>query len=108
MPTTMQTGNADSGCEARWSATSHSSSGPGRRAVATRLQELVGRERRAFENVLVAGHHAGELAVSDPERTAEMIVACLHGLLLLAKVSNDLSVLPSNEAELLRVAGSSI
>lgn len=73
--------------------------------VAARLEVQFARETRAFRNLLVAAVDRGEITASDPNRTAEAMVACLQGLLLLAKVRNDLGVLPANEGELLRLAG---
>ena len=73
--------------------------------AADRLQDLFARETRAFRHLIGAAVERGEVRVADPDRTAEAFVACVQGLLLLAKVRNDLGVLPANEGELLRLAG---
>ena len=73
--------------------------------AADRLQDQFARETRAFRHLIRAAVERGEVRVADPDRTAEALVACVQGLLLLAKVRNDLGVLPANEGELLRLAG---
>ena len=73
--------------------------------AADRLQDQFARETRAFRHLIGAAVERGEVRVADPDRTAEALVACVQGLLLLAKVRNDLGVLPANEGELLRLAG---
>ena len=73
--------------------------------VAKRVNELFTRETAVLAKLLAAASDAGEVSVGEPERAAETLVACLHGLLMLAKVRNSLEVLPANETELLRLAG---
>ena len=73
--------------------------------VARQLDSLLRREEAAFESVLRAAVDKGELSLENPAQTAQTLVACLHGLLMLAKVRNDLSVLPAAETGLLRLIG---
>ena len=73
--------------------------------IATKLRELLERETSAFESLLTEALDRGEVTVGNPRHAAESLVGCLHGLLMLAKVRNDLSVLPQSENDLLRLAG---
>lgn len=73
--------------------------------IAKRLGELFERETAAFESLLTEALDRGEVSLGHPRHAAESLVGCLHGLLMLAKVRNDLSVLPQSENELLRLAG---
>lgn len=73
--------------------------------VAKLINKLFAREIAVLAKLLTNASDAGEVSVGEPERAAETLVACLHGLLMLAKVRNDLKVLPANETELLRLAG---
>jgi len=74
-------------------------------AVAREVRGLLRREEAAFESVLTAALEKGELELRNPAQTAQTLVACLHGLLMLARIRNDLSVLPAAEAGLLRLIG---
>ena len=73
--------------------------------VADRLAEFFRRETAAFTLLLIEAATRGEASLAHPSRAAESLVACLHGLVMLAKVRNDLDVLPENESALLRLAG---
>ena len=73
--------------------------------VSKRLGELLERETAAFESLLTVALDRGEVSLGHPRHAAESLVGCIHGLLMLAKVRNDLSVLPRSENELLRLAG---
>ena len=75
------------------------------RQVGEKLEQLFQREIAAFSILLSSALDRGEISVRHPERAAETLVACLHGLLMLAKVRDDLDVLPGNENALLRLAG---
>jgi TetR/AcrR family transcriptional repressor of nem operon len=75
------------------------------REVAGKLEELFARETAAFGRLLTEATDRGEIALGTPDRAAEAIVACIQGLLLLAKVRNNLDALPDSEADLLRLAG---
>ena len=75
------------------------------REVAGKIAELFAREIAAFGRLLTAATDRGEISLGTPERTAEAIVACIQGLLLIAKMRDDLDVLPDSEADLLRMAG---
>ena len=59
----------------------------------------------AARAMLAAGRESGALDMPDVGATANGLVAAIHGLLTLAKVRNDLSVLPESETVLLRLAG---
>jgi len=73
--------------------------------IATKLSELFERETAAFESLLTEALDRGEVSLGHPRFAAESLVGCIHGLLMLAKVRNELSVLPQSENELLRLAG---
>ena len=73
--------------------------------VAERLAALLRREEAIFESVLRAALAQGELAMGNPPATAQTVVACLHGLLVTARVKDDLSVIPTAESALLRLMG---
>lgn len=73
--------------------------------VVTAIRQLFERQRRAFQAMLAAGRESGALDMPDVGATANGLVAAIHGLLTLAKVRNDLSVLPESETVLLRLAG---
>ena len=47
------------------------------------------------------------MSLGDPAYAAGTLVACLYGLLMLARIRNDLSVLPAAEPGLLRLIGAS-
>ncbi len=73
--------------------------------VAARLSEFFRREIGAFTGLLTRAVDLGEVSIGNPNQTAMAIVGCLHGLVMLAKIRDDLRVLPNSEAELLRLAG---
>ena len=73
--------------------------------VGKKLDELLRRETAIFETLLVEAQDRGEVSLGNTRFAAQALVASLHGLLMLAKVRNDLSVLPDAENELLRLVG---
>ena len=73
--------------------------------ISKKLGELFERETAAFESLLAEAIDRGEVSLGHPRQAAESLVGCIHGLLMLAKVRNDLSVLPQSENELLRLSG---
>ncbi len=73
--------------------------------IAKKLGGLFERETAAFESLLTEALDRGEVSLGHPRHAAESLVGCIHGLLMLAKVRNDLSVLPQSENELLRLSG---
>ena len=73
--------------------------------ITAKLTDLFSRETSAFEVLLTSAVDRGEVSVGHPRGAAEALVGCLHGLIMLAKVKNDLSVLPQSEAEIFRLAG---
>lgn len=73
--------------------------------VGKMLRTLLDRETKAFESLIVEALDRGEVSVGNPHQTAQALVGCIHGLLMLAAIRNDLSVLPQAENELLRLAG---
>lgn len=75
------------------------------REVAGKLDELFKRETDAIAKLLAEATDLGEVSLGNPYRAAEAVVACLQGLLMMAKIRNDLDVLPDSETELLRLAG---
>ena len=70
-----------------------------------KLGELFEREIAAFESLLAKAIDRGDVSLQNPRQAAESLIACVHGLLMLAKVRNSLSVLPQSENELLRLCG---
>ena len=79
--------------------------GTGDAEIALKLGELFKREIAAFESLLTEAIDRGEVSLGHPRQAAESLVGCIHGLLMLARVRNDLSVLPKSESELLRLSG---
>ena len=75
------------------------------REVAAKLDELFLRETTVFARLLSEAADLGEVSLGNPQLAAEALVACLQGLVMLAKVRNSLDVLPDSEVELLRLAG---
>ena len=73
--------------------------------VADKLAALFEREIAVFRVLLREANARGESSLPNTDRTAESLVAYLHGLVMLAKVRNDLDVLPDNETTLLQLAG---
>ena len=73
--------------------------------VASKLNALLRREIDIFTKLLAEAINVGETRLDSPNETAQTMVACLHGLLILAKARDDLDILPNSEAELLRLAG---
>ena len=74
-------------------------------AVTEKLADLFRRETAIFSRLLTEASEQGEVSLENPSRAAESLVAYLHGLVMLAKVRNDLDILPGNESALLRLAG---
>lgn len=75
--------------------------------VARRIDALLEREVGAFTRLLDRANVLGDASLDNPRASAQAIVACLNGLVMLAKVRNDLRVLPGSEDQLLRLAGAS-
>ena len=73
--------------------------------VTKKLNGLLMRETSAFESLLVKALDHGEVSLGNPRYAAQTLVGCLHGLLMLARIRNDLSILPQAENELLRLVG---
>lgn len=71
--------------------------------VVDEVRRLFARQRSAFATMLAAGYSVSERKAAYVGTTADSLVACIHGLLILARVRNDLSVLPASEAALLRL-----
>ena len=73
--------------------------------IADKLAALFERETAVFHVLLSEANARGETSLPNTARAAESLVAFLHGLVILAKVHNDLDVLPDNETTLLQLAG---
>ena len=73
--------------------------------ISQKLSELFERETAAFESLLAKAIDRGDVSLENPRQAAESLIACVHGLLMLAKVRNNLSLLPQSENELLRLCG---
>jgi len=73
--------------------------------IVKELKRLSDQQRRAFRVLLIAGVKTGEFRVDDINTNADGLLASIQGLLLLAKIRNDLSILPASESLLMKVAG---
>ena len=73
--------------------------------VADKIAALFKRQIAVFSVLMTNANARGEASVTNTARAADSLVAYLHGLVMLAKVRNDLDVLPDNETTLLRLAG---
>ena len=73
--------------------------------VADKIAALFKRQNAVFSVLMTNANARGEASVTNTARAADSLVAYLHGLVMLAKVRNDLDVLPDNETTLLRLAG---
>ena len=75
--------------------------------IVKELKRLSDQQRRAFRALLIAGRKNKEFRGEDVNANADGLLATIQGLLLLAKIRNDLSVLPASESLLMNVAGMS-
>ncbi len=66
--------------------------------VRLKLQEVFSRFEQGFEAMLRDAANAGEVIVDDPRKTARSLVAVLEGLMLMAKVQDDPTVLRQHES----------
>jgi TetR/AcrR family transcriptional repressor of nem operon len=73
--------------------------------ISKKLGELLERETAAFESLLAKAIDRGDVSLENPRQAAESLIACVHGLLMLAKIRNNLSLLPQSENALLRLCG---
>ncbi len=73
--------------------------------IVAEIKRLSDQQRRAFRALLLAGRNTGELSVEDIGASADGLLASIQGLLLLAKIRNDLGILPTSEAILMNLAG---
>ncbi|HIC57880.1 MAG TPA: hypothetical protein EYO94_10800 [Acidobacteria bacterium] len=73
--------------------------------IATEIKRLSEQQRRAFRALLAAGRSTGEFSIRDIDTNADGLLASIQGLLLLAKIRNDLSILPASESILMNFAG---
>ena len=70
--------------------------------IATEIKRLSDQQRRAFRALLTAGRSTGEFSIRDIDTNADGLLASIQGLLLLAKIRNDLSILPASESFLMK------
>ena len=73
--------------------------------ISPKVNQLHSRRIAILERVLAAANARGQTSSPDPHQAAESLVAYLYGLLALARMKNDLSMLPTAENGLLRLAG---
>ena len=73
--------------------------------IITEIKRLSDQQRRAFRALLLAGRNTGEFNFQDINTSADGLLASIQGLLLLAKIRNDLSILPASESILMNLAG---
>ena len=75
------------------------------KTISNALQDLLNREVIIVGRVLEKAAKLNQVSLNSPINAARILVASIHGLLIFAKVCNDLSILPNSEGELLRLAG---
>ena len=75
------------------------------KTISNAIQDLLNREIMIVGHVLEKAVSLNQVSLHNPINAAKILVASIHGLLIFAKVRNDLSVLPNSEGELLRLAG---
>ena len=73
-------------------------------SIATEIRRLSDQQRHAFRALLTAGRSTGEFSIRDIDTNADGLLASIQGLLLLAKIRNDLSILPASESVLMKFA----
>ena len=71
-------------------------------SIATEIRRLSDQQRHAFRALLTAGRSTGEFSIRDIDTNADGLLASIQGLLLLAKIRNDLSILPASESFLMK------
>ena len=74
-------------------------------SIATEIRRLSDQQRHAFRALLATGRSTGEFSIRDIDTNADGLLASIQGLLLLAKIRNDLSILPASESVLMKFAG---
>lgn len=79
--------------------------GSGDAEISPKVNELHDRKVAIFERLLTGTNDRAHAPSPNPRQAAESLVAYLHGLLALARMRNDLSMLPIAENDLLRLAG---
>ncbi len=79
--------------------------GSGDAEISPKVNELHDRKVAIFERLLTGTNGRAHAPSPNPRQAAESLVAYLHGLLALARMRNDLSMLPIAENDLLRLAG---
>ena len=73
-------------------------------SIATEIRRLSDQQRHAFRALLAAGRSTGDFSIRDIDTNADGLLASIQGLLLLAKIRNDLSILPASESVLMKFA----
>ena len=73
-------------------------------SIATEIRRLSDQQRHAFRALLATGRSTGEFSIRDIDTNADGLLASIQGLLLLAKIRNDLSILPASESFLMKSA----
>ena len=70
-------------------------------ALQQKIQALVEIKLRYLVSAVREAHAAGEIVAPDPQRTAQMLIDLTEGVLMRARIMNDLSALDTLEADLL-------
>lgn len=73
--------------------------------IRTKSQEIMDRTIRYLESALRDAAHEGSIIVEDADSIAKRIYTAVLGVLLFAKVHNDLAVLREIEETVLNIAG---
>ena len=73
--------------------------------ISPKVNELHARKTAILERLLTTAKLRGNASCPDPRQAAQSLMAYLHGLMALARIRNDLSMLPTAENDLLRLAG---
>jgi TetR/AcrR family transcriptional repressor of nem operon len=73
--------------------------------IRAKVQEMVDRSLRYVESALRDAKHRGLISIDDPPATARRVYSMVLGILLHAKIRNDLEVLQDLEATVMEMIG---
>lgn len=74
-------------------------------ALQKKIQSLLEVKLRYLVSTVREAHAAGEIVAPDPQRTAQLLVDVVEGMLMRARIQNDLAALASLEETLFSVLG---
>jgi TetR/AcrR family transcriptional regulator, transcriptional repressor for nem operon len=70
-------------------------------ALQRKIQDLLEVKLRYLVSAVREAHSAGEILAPDPQRTAQMLIDLAEGVLMRARIMNDLAPLETLEADLM-------